>query len=559
MLGACATANGGQQAEIETIEKNVLGDAPYGAYLAGRVAGQLNEMDASALYYREALESDPTNQTLLERSFSASLANGRFDEAIPLAKRLSESSDAPSLAPLLLVLDDVKRERYGHALDLANAMPSTGFNTLVGPLTQAWVLQGLGRTDEALAQLQKLEASTSFASFQHFHTALILATAGRSEEADAAFQKTLTVPGGATPRTLLAYGRFLASVGRGEEAVSLYDNYLRALPGNPIVEAARADVLAAKDVPVVRSPADGLADVFFGTAQALDRNGTRSAAIIYAQLANFLMPDSDETQMLLGSLYEASGQDMAALDAFASISLESPLAWEAQRDYATMQYRLGKVDEARTILQAMHTRDPDDLTVSLTLADIYRRQNQPDEARKIYDTIINDVGTPGESHWSLFYTRGTIYEELGQWDKAEADFLKALELSPDQPVVLNYLGYSWVIRGENLEQALGMIRKAVELRPNDGNIVDSLGWALYKLGRYKEAVEQLERAVLLRPEVPEINEHLGDAYWRVGRILEAKFQWSHAIDLGGEGTNIDILQAKRDTQPDGDPFAHDQH
>jgi tetratricopeptide (TPR) repeat protein len=556
LLGGCASS-GGSGPQTASIEKNVLGNAPFGPYLAGRVAGQLNEMDASALYYSEALASDPTNQTLLERSFSASLSNGRFDEALPLAERLMETDDTPSLAPLLLVLDNVKRGRYAQALELAQAMPATGFNTLVGPLVQAWVLQGLGRTDDALASLAKLDSTTSFASFQHFHQALILARAGRDDAAEQAFQKTLTVPGGATPRTLLAYGRFLASSGREDDAVALYDDYLKALPGNPMVVVARANVLAGREVPVVASPAEGLSDVFFDTAQALDRNGTRSAAIIYAQLAQFLMPASDEARMLLGNLYEASGQDMAAVQAFAAVTPSSPLHWEAQRDYATMQYRMGNVDEARRILETMRGTNPDDLTVAITLADIYRRQSEPDKARKIYDGIINGIAQPGENQWSLYYTRGTTFEELDQWDKAEADLLMALELSPDQPVVLNYLGYSWVVRGENLDRALAMIRKAVELRPNDGNIVDSLGWALYKLGRYGEAVEQLERAVLLRPEVPEINEHLGDAYWRVGRILEARFQWSHAIDLGGDGTNIDILEAKRDTQAGGDPFVHD--
>jgi len=557
LMGGCATTTATDAGQQMSIERNVLGDAPFGAYLAGRVAGQLNEMDAAALYYSEALASDPTNQTLLERSFSTSLSNGRFSEALPLAQRLMETGDAPSLAPLLLVLDNVKAERYGPALELAQAMPATGFNTLVGPLVQAWVLQGLGRTDEALTALAKLDSSASFASFQHFHQALILARAGRVDAAEQAFQTTLTVPGGATPRTLLAYGRFLATTGHKDDAVALYDDYIKALPGNPTVEAARASVLAGQDVPVVASPAEGLSDVFFDTAQALDRNGTRSAAIIYAQLANFLMPESDEGRMLLGNLYEASGQDMAAVQAFASVSERSPLHWEAQRDYATMQYRMGNADEARRILESMREKNPDDLTVAITLADVYRRQGEPDKARQIYDAIIGSIKEPKENHWSLYYTRGTTFEELGQWDKAEADLLMALELSPDQPVVLNYLGYSWVVRGENLDRALTMIRKAVELRPNDGNIVDSLGWALYKLGRYDEAVEQLERAVLLRPEVPEINEHLGDAYWRVGRILEARFQWSHAIDLGGDGTNIDILEAKRDTQPGGDPFAHD--
>ena len=555
LLGACATAGGKPQASLE---RNVLGNAPFGAYLAGRVAGQLNEMTLSAQFYRDALANDPDNQTLLERSFSASLAEGQFDQALPLAAKLASDDTALSLAPLLLVLDDVNKGQYAKALEIAQGMPSTGFNSLVGPLTQAWILAGLERYDDALESLKQLESSASFASFENFHRALILSRAGRSKEAEAAFKKTLTLPGGASPRTLLAYGRFLASVDRGKEAVSLYDDYLKALPDSAQIMAARDDILKNRAKPVVASPAAGLADMFVDTALALNRNGTRGAAIIYAQLARFLVPSSDETLMLLASLYDGSGQDETAARLYGEVPADSPLHWEAQRNYATVEYRLGHIDVAAKLLEVMYAENKNDLSVAVTLADIYRAQKAPEKALEIYNSIIGGIAEPQENQWSLFYTRATTYQQMGKWPEAEADFVEALKLSPEEPVVLNYLGYSWVDRGEHLDEALALIKKAVDLRPNDGNIVDSLGWAYYKLGRYQDAVEQLEKAVLLRPDSSEINAHLGDAYWRVGRTLEARFQWSHAIAMGAEGQDALILEAKRETKSDGNPFIHDR-
>ena len=154
------------------------------------------------------------------------------------------------------------------------------------------------------------------------------------------------------------------------------------------------------------------------------------------------------------------------------------------------------------------------------------------------------IAKPEKPNWLIFYFRGICYERAKQWDKAEADLKKALELFPEQPHVLNYLGYSWVDQGMNLDEGMKMIRRAVEQRPDDGYIVDSLGWAYYRLGNYEEAVKHLERAVELKPEDPTINDHLGDAYWKVGRNLEARFQWSHARDLKPEPDELKKIEEK---------------
>lgn len=542
-LGACAA--GGRSGETPHSAPHSLGDASYGAYLSGRMAGALNDMDAAAAFYKDALAKDPDNPTLLERTFSTSLANGRYEDALAIAERMAERNDtSSSLAPLLLILEDIRAGRYDSARERADSMPSGGFNTLIGPLTRAWILAGQERWEEAIAALGPLADTSSFTAFQDFHTALILAMAGHDDRADKMFQDTVSAPGGVSVRAILAYGRFLVRHDRAEEALSIYNEYLKTFPNNPLMHAAREAARNGDAAPVVASPAAGLAEVFYDTAQALNRRGTRGPAIMYARLALFLKPDFAESYQLLGNLLEASGRDQAAAEAFSQISEDSPLYWRARHNYATLTYRLGRIDEAVQRLNDMRAERPGDLSVVTTLADLYRHQERYAEAQELYEYILSKIDDYGEKHWTLFYARAVTYAETGPWKKAEADFLKALELSPEEPLVLNYLGYSWIDRGENLEEALKLIRKAVELKPNDGNIVDSLGWALYKLGRYEEAVQELERAVLLRPENPEINEHLGDAYWRVGRFLEARFQWSHAIALGADDEQVSQIERK---------------
>ena len=167
-----------------------------------------------------------------------------------------------------------------------------------------------------------------------------------------------------------------------------------------------------------------------------------------------------------------------------------------------------------------------------------------EEAVKAYDEAVKRIGALERRHWSLLYTRGIALERSKQWPRAEADFLAALEFEPEQPYVLNYLGYSWVDQGINLERAQKMIERAVELRPNDGYVVDSLGWVLYRLGKFAGAVRELERAVELRPEDPIINDHLGDAYWRVGRRQEARFQWRRSLSLEPEDDLLAVLRDK---------------
>jgi Flp pilus assembly protein TadD len=255
-------------------------------------------------------------------------------------------------------------------------------------------------------------------------------------------------------------------------------------------------------------------------------------------LSLYLRPGNDLTAVTLASLFEQLKQGDQVIAAYEMVPASSPLKKGADIQIALELDNIGKTDEAMRRLTDMVAAAPHDVEVLSSLAELQRSEKKYVEAAATYDQAIAALGIPQRDNWTLFYFRGICYERAKQWPKAEADFKKALELNPDQPLVLNYLGYSWVDQGLNLEEAFKMLRRAVELRPNDGYIVDSLGWAHFKLGQYTEATETLEKAINLKPADPVLNDHLGDAYWRVNRRLEAHFQWNHARDMGPEPEDL---------------------
>ena len=233
-----------------------------------------------------------------------------------------------------------------------------------------------------------------------------------------------------------------------------------------------------------------------------------------------------------------------ALVLYDAVNPSSPLYWSARLRKAETLDELKRTDEAIALLKQMASERSDQSEPLTRLGDMLRAKKRYNEAASSYSRAVERIGKLTKKHWSLLYERGIAYERSKQWPKAEADFLRALKLSPEQPFVLNYLGYSWVDQGLNLDRARGMIERAVRLRPNDGYIVDSLGWVLYRLRDFEGAARRLERAVILRPDDPTINDHLGDAYWRVGRFLEARFQWRRALSLEPEKKDIPNIEKK---------------
>jgi Flp pilus assembly protein TadD len=397
--------------------------------------------------------------------------------------------------------------------------------------------------------LQKLERHPLLAGVQAHLKPLLLDLLNQEEAADAAYRDAIEGRERAGTRLVDAYARFLQRHNRYDDARRLVDQQLVFNPDNPALLHARRRLNTAMPSPaepLIGNAVEGLAEAMFASASALGRSDGGELAELHLQLALFLRPDLDDARMLLGDIYEARERWEQALAMYAKISPASAYAESAQLRSAWCINELGRTDEAVKILRNMAKADPTSPRPLLTLADMHRQMERWSESAQEYTAALERIQTIEPRHWTIFFGRGVAYERAKKWDLAEADMLKALELLPDQPLVLNYLGYFWVDQNRNLDRATKMIERAVALRPNDGAIVDSLGWALYRQGRYEEAVVQLERAVELKGGDAVITDHLGDAYWRVGRQEEARFQWRRALGLKPEQDLALQIQRKLD-------------
>jgi len=509
-----------------------------GSYLSGRLAGFQKDYAQAAAFYEETLAADPTNTMLLERTFLLKLANGDVEEAVHYARELEQAGLQNFLAQLALGGQNIVEGKY----EEADKVLSEGRN---GPLAQlsvgisrAWALYGNGRIDEALAVVDGLSGPDWFEVFKATHQAHLLFAAGRTAEALDAAEGAYAIDQGAI-RVSDAYARVLAANGRQKDALEVLDRYDAQFRGHPKLDQTRELIASGAVIPpMVTDPAAGMSEILYGLGAVIGRDGGEELSTSYLQLALFLDPRAEFAAIALGSVFERMEQPERAIDALMKVPEDSVLKREAEIQVGMNFNQLDQLDEARAHLQALIEDDPSDLEAVIALGNILRAHEIYDDAETVYSRGLVTIAELESQHWLLLYFRGIARERLGKWELAEADFRKALELNENQPLVLNYLGYSLVDQGLKLDEALEMIRTAVELRPTDGYIVDSLGWVYFRLGRYEEAVTELERAIELRPADPVINDHLGDAYWMVGRRNEARFQWNHARDLGPDAKEL---------------------
>lgn len=514
-----------------------------GSYLAGRYASAVDDASAASDYYLRAAALDPENSELLRRAFSAVVADGRLAEAVDLAARLEAMNSGTGVTRLVLLADDLLNGRYDEVLETTEGAPQAGFNALMTPVVRAWALAGQGKTEDAIKTLEPLAKTRSFTSYESGHAAMIRDFAG--EDASADYERVIADKSGVAVRDILAYALYLKRTGKKRDALGLLDEFVERFLGNPIL-ADMAERVADGSAPkrLVSSPAEGVSEALFAIANTLAIENTSGAASIYLRLATFLRGEFWDARLLLADILQRQGRLKAALTEFQRIDAKSPLAWNARLRTAYLLNQMKRSEEAISLLHSLVAERPNDLDALTGLADMLREQSRFSEARRFYDHSLSLLPDLQEQHWTLLYARGITLERDSKWDDAEKDFLKALDLKPEQPYVLNYLGYSWVEQGRNLERARAMIERAVELLPNDGYIVDSLGWAHFRLGDFAQSVPYLEKAVLLQPGDPTINEHLGDAYWKVGRKLEARFQWRHALASKPEEEQAALLREK---------------
>lgn len=505
-----------------------------GSYLAGRSADVARDGAAAKAYYASALDDDPENQILLERVVVLHLARGEIELAEPYADRLVKldiRNPHARLVRAVRALKDGKLERASLELSQSAEAPLA---VLTGGLIAAWIDVGLGRPADAHTAIDALSGPSWYGIFKSYHQALIADLSGDKDKAMEAIAAAYETDSAAL-RVVEAYARIMVRNGKRAEGLAAVHDFLAEQPNNPVIRDLLARIERNDDLgPMVTTAVGGASEVLYGLGAAIGVEEGTDLPAGYLFLAHYLDPSSNLALMALGDVLLASQQCKDAIPVYAKVAADSILRRNAEIQTGICLDVLERTDEAAAHIKTVIDKNPADLEAVVALGNIYRGRNRFAEAAEVYSRGIATIANPAEPDWRIFYFRGVSLERAKRWPEAEADLKKALELNPEQPQVLNYLGYTWVDLGQNLDQALDMIRTAVDLRPNDGYIVDSLGWAYYKLARYQEAVEQLERAVELRPQDSVINDHLGDAYWKVGRKLEATFQWSHARDLDPE-------------------------
>jgi len=504
-----------------------------GAYLAGRHASGHSDYRAAASYYTRALIEDPRNVVLMDNAILGFVGEGAVARAVPIAMRLEGVGGQSQMAALVMLAETARRGDWEKVV--ARLDEGTAVGPLVLGLARAWALLGEGRMSEAAGAFDDIAEGDGLQSFALYHKALALASVGDFEGADAILGGEAGGPIRATRRGVLTHAQVLSQLERNADAIELIDAVFGANP-DAAIAAVRADLEAGQTLPfdTVRNAQDGLAEVFFTVASALNGESSDTFTLVYVRLSEFLRPDFVDALLLAADILETQGQFDLATEAYNKIPPGAPAYPAAELGRADALVQAGRLEAAIEVLDQLTRSHPDLMRAWANKGDVLRRAKRYAESARAYDEAIARLGAEEPGHWFLYYARGIAHEREKEWPEAEADFRKALDLSPDQPQVLNYLGYSFLEMQTNLEEALEMIERAVKARPDSGHIVDSLGWAYYRLGRYDEAVEQMERAIELMPSDSIVNDHLGDVYWAVGRKREAEFQWRRALSFEPE-------------------------
>lgn len=514
-----------------------------GPYLAARHANAVGDYAAVVEYGTRALARDPENRGLMEGLIIAQVGLGQLDDAVPVARRLVSLAPDNQIAGLVMLADVLEREEWSAVDKLFDDGLSLG--PLMNDLIRAWSAIGQGQMSRAIELFDGLTAGEGSSEAALFQKALALALVGD-------YQGAASILGGdemtlrLNREGIVAYAQILSQLERNPDAVQMLDKVF-ANTSDPDLITLRDELAAGKPIAftAITSAREGLSQLFYEVGDSLRDDADPGLILIYARMAEHLVPDNTGAILLAAEVLEKMERYRLAAQTYDRIGPDSRAYPQAQLGKATALRRTGDVEGGIAVLEALADTHPDIAAVHVSLGDALRFEQRYDEATPHYDAAIALFTGDNPAQWAVYFARGITLERQSEWDRAEADFRKALELSPDQPSVLNYLGYSFVERHKNLDEALDMIERAVAARPFDGYIRDSLGWVFYRLGRYDEAVEEMERAVELMSTDPVLNDHLGDVYWAVGRKREARFQWSRALSFITDDTDPEELKPDR--------------
>lgn len=535
ILAACAPQ--ATNAVSDTSVKTAQNPPAVGSYILYLQAKQDLDFPAAVNYLKAALKEDADNGILKTEMFTLLAVEGRLEEAYPYAAAELKKDKSSLLAALTVIARDARKGDYAAALKQIKAYPDKKDNAFLFPLLEIWVQAGLGNRKKAEQALAKLNTAGTEALYL-FHSALLYDMWGDAEKAREGYEALLKEPGGLSLRAAQAYGNFLLRHGNQREFQSLVSAYRKTAHAYPLIDEmffTAGAMVANRKVPLsVPDAKAGLAEAFFDISGSLADKGNPESSLFFIRFGLALDPKLSLARILLGEVLEKQGRDDEALTLYLGEKESSETYFAGRMRAAGILARQGKAEKAEKILRDLATKRNDSPAPWIQMGDNALSDERFLQAVDAYSEAIGRTGPLNRSHWILFYSRGVAYERAGRWDKAEADLQKALMLAPAEPLTLNYLGYSWLERGKNIPEATEMLKRALQLSPNDGYIADSLGWAYYLHRQYEKAAKMLEVAVSLEPGSATINDHLGDAYWRTGRKREAQYQWSKALAVNDD-------------------------
>lgn len=519
----------------------VAADPDTGAYLAARQADNANDFAASAQYLTKALLADPTNVVIAENTMRALIALGQIDRAAPIAREMIDQGNDNLIATLTLMIVNAKADNWSAILQDLDAGPA--ISPLVDGLARAWAYLGEGDITRAIDSFDAVIAGDGMAAYGLPHKAYALASVGDFEAAEAIFRENPSLR--FSRQSVIAYAQILSQLGQNDIAVGFMDRIF-SNQLDPGLTLLRAELAEGNSVAysAVRTPVQGMADLFLMVASILQEDAPEAFTLLYARAALHLWPENTQAVLTTAGLLENLAQYDLANATYTQIDPSDPAFLTAELGRAEVLRSADRPDAAIEVLEALARSYPDRPEVFAAKGDSLRQSDRFAEAINAYSRALALYDDINGVKWFIHYARGISYHQLDQWSGAEADFRAALALRPDQPQVLNYLGYSLVERGEKMDEALAMIETAAEALPDNGAIVDSLGWVYFQLGRYEEAVVHLEQAASLEPLDPVINDHLGDAFWAVGRETEARFQWQRALSFDPEEEDATRIRDK---------------
>ena len=511
-------------------DKKGFSKSYYGSILSGQIANYSNQSDIASEYLDFANKFNPKNKKVYNLSLMSLILSGKVDDAIDKVKLYQNYEEKnkyeTQITDLLLLINLIKDSKNKEALEFIDNKKDILITDKIKPLLKAWLSDSFKVAKRYLDEYEYKTEGLSLSNIYFHHLALISSHFGFDEEAYKAYNEGLKNFTLEKTRTLYFYSRFLSKHPQYKDKDNILEKFHKSNPDHSFAIFKNNKNKNNIDIDNFKS---GIAELLYNMAETLYGQGMNDTSIAFAQISLYLNENNPIAHFILAENYQLMGQKKKAINTLKKISLNSYLGWNSYLKIADLYVDLENYELAKDYLLRLKDQKSTGFDVYYKLGELYHAQKKYKKAIYFFSRCIELIKNPKRNHWYIYYSRGMSYERSNKWNEAEKDFLFSLELFPNQPLVLNYLGYSWIDYGKNLIEAKKLIRKAVQLRPKDGYFIDSLGWAFYRMGDYTNAVKELERAVEIVPNDPIINDHLGDALWRAGYENEAIFQWKRAL------------------------------